>query len=58
MTLGSLDRSEAALTSATLKIVVDTGVAGVLEFHQLDTLRDAGRQAARAALSGLGRNGH
>jgi EmrB/QacA subfamily drug resistance transporter len=52
--LGSADQVAAARDGADLLIEPDNrdGV-GLLEFHQLDAMRAAGRRAARTALAGL-----
>jgi predicted acylesterase/phospholipase RssA len=49
MVLGSCGAAEAARRRADLSIVPDTHGVGMLEFHQLDVLRAAGRDAMRAA---------
>jgi NTE family protein len=51
MVLGSCAAAEAARRNADLSIVPDTHGVGMLEFHQLDVLRAAGRAAVRAAVS-------
>lgn len=48
--LGSQDTTEAARRHADLLIKPRTEGVGLLEFHQLDTAREAGRAAARRAL--------
>jgi predicted acylesterase/phospholipase RssA len=48
--LGSASTSEAALRHADLLITPRTPGIGLLEFHQLDRAREAGRAAARAVL--------
>jgi predicted acylesterase/phospholipase RssA/CRP-like cAMP-binding protein len=48
--LGSADTSEAAHRHAELIIKPRAEGVGLLEFHQLDAAREAGRAAARAAL--------
>ena len=48
--LGSVDTAEAARTHAQLVITPPNDGVGMLEFHQLDRMRVAGRRAARAAL--------
>ncbi len=48
--LGSANTSEAARRHADLVINPLTEGVGLLEFHQLDTAREAGRAAAREAL--------
>jgi NTE family protein len=48
--LGSENTSEAARRHADLVIRPRAEGVGLLEFHQLDTARDAGRAAARMAL--------
>jgi NTE family protein len=50
--LGSENTSEAARRHADLVIKPRTPGIGLLEFHQLDAAREAGRAAARAALEG------
>jgi EmrB/QacA subfamily drug resistance transporter len=48
--LGSVDTAEAARTHADLVITPPNDGVGMLEFHQLDRMRDAGRRAAREAI--------
>jgi predicted acylesterase/phospholipase RssA len=48
--LGSADTSEAAARHADLVITPRAVGVGLLEFHQLDAAREAGRAAAREAL--------
>jgi predicted acylesterase/phospholipase RssA len=48
--LGSENTSEAARRHADLVIRPQAEGVGLLEFHQLDTAREAGRAAAREAL--------
>jgi NTE family protein len=48
--LGSKNTSEAARRHADLVIRPPAEGVGLLEFHQLDTAREAGRAAAREAL--------
>jgi NTE family protein len=48
--LGSVDTAEAARTHADLVITPANDGVGMLEFHQLDRMREAGRRAAQAAL--------
>jgi predicted acylesterase/phospholipase RssA len=48
--LGSSKTSEAARRHADLTIRPRNEGVGLLEFHQLDRAREAGREAARAAL--------
>ena len=50
ITIASVDSKEAARLHADLLIVPGNDDVGVLEFHQLDRMRDAGRRAALAAL--------
>ena len=50
--LGSSKTSEAARRHADLVINPRNAGVGLLEFHQLDRAREAGREAARAALAG------
>jgi len=50
--LGSQNTSEAASRHADLVIKPQTAGIGLLEFHQLDAAREAGRAAARQALEG------
>ncbi len=50
--LGSENTSEAARRHADLVIKPRTAGIGLLEFHQLDAAREAGRAATRAALDG------
>jgi predicted acylesterase/phospholipase RssA/CRP-like cAMP-binding protein len=48
--LGSVDTAEAARTHADLVITPRNDGVGMLEFHQLDRMREAGRRAAQEAL--------
>ncbi len=48
--LGSADTTEAARRYADWAIEPRSNGVGLLEFHQLDAAREAGREAARAAL--------
>jgi predicted acylesterase/phospholipase RssA len=48
--LGSENTSEATRRHADLVIRPQAGGVGLLEFHQLDAAREAGRVAARKAL--------
>jgi NTE family protein len=48
--LGSVDTAEAARTHAQLVITPPNHGVGMLEFHQLDRMREAGRRAAGDAL--------
>jgi EmrB/QacA subfamily drug resistance transporter len=48
--LSSANTDEAARRHATLTIQVRVSGVGLLEFHQIDAAREAGRVAARAAL--------
>jgi NTE family protein len=48
--LGSVDTAEAACVHAGLVITPDSEGVGMLEWHQLDRMREAGRRAARQAL--------
>jgi NTE family protein len=50
--LGSANTTAAALRRADLVITPRPAGVGLLEFHQLDAAREAGRAAARAALAG------
>jgi NTE family protein len=50
--LGSVDTAEAARVHATLVITPDSEGVGMLEWHQLDRMREAGRRAAVEALDG------
>ena len=50
--LGSANTSEAAHRHADLVISPRAPGVGLLEFHQLDEAREAGRAAARDALAG------
>jgi predicted acylesterase/phospholipase RssA len=50
MLLGSTDTAETAREHSQLVILPEDRGVGFLEFHQYDTLRDAGREAARTAL--------
>ena len=49
--MGSVDTAEAARRHADLVIVPDDDGVGLFEFHMLDTMREAGRRAARRALA-------
>jgi predicted acylesterase/phospholipase RssA len=55
--LGSENTSEAARRHADLVIKPRTGGIGLLEFHQLDAAREAGRAAVREALEYPSRDG-
>ncbi|CAN5232469.1 MFS transporter [soil metagenome] len=48
--IGSADTREAAVRHADLVITPPNDGVGILEFHQLDRMRDAGRRAAVEAL--------
>ena len=48
--LGSVDTAEIARTHADLVITPQNNDVGMLEFHQLDRMREEGRRAAREAL--------
>ena len=48
--LGSSKTSEAARRHADLTIEPRNDGVGLLEFHQIDRAREAGREAARSAL--------
>jgi NTE family protein len=50
LTLGSVDTAEAGRMHASLVITPPSDGVGMLEFHQLDRMRAAGRQAALEAL--------
>ena len=50
MTIGSQMAADAALAQANVVIRPDTHAVGLMEFHQIDAARDAGRAAAREAL--------
>jgi EmrB/QacA subfamily drug resistance transporter len=50
ITIASVDSKDAARLHADLLITPGNDDVGVLEFHQLDRMRDAGRRAALAAL--------
>jgi NTE family protein len=50
LTLGSADPTAAARRHADLVITPRPEGVGLLEFHQLDAAREAGRAAARTAL--------
>jgi predicted acylesterase/phospholipase RssA len=54
LTLGSVDTAEAARTHAALVITPPNDGVGILEFHQLDRMREAGRRAARETLDRVG----
>jgi NTE family protein len=51
VTLGSIDTALAAQQHADLVIAPGDDGVGLLEFHQIDTMREAGRRAAREALA-------
>ncbi|MCW2785440.1 MAG: conserved transrane transport protein [Marmoricola sp.] len=48
--MASGNAAEDAVAQADLVLRPDTSGAGLLEFHQIDAMREAGRTAARAAL--------
>jgi predicted acylesterase/phospholipase RssA/CRP-like cAMP-binding protein len=48
--MGSVDTAEAALRHADLVILPEDDGVGLFEFHMVDTMREAGRRAARRAL--------
>ena len=48
--LGSVDTAEAARVHASLVITPESEGVGMLEWHQLDRMREAGRRAAAEAL--------
>jgi NTE family protein len=50
ITIASVDSKNAAQVHADLLVTPGNDDVGVLEFHQLDRMRDAGRRAAQAAL--------
>jgi predicted acylesterase/phospholipase RssA len=50
MTIGSQRETDACLGLAEVVIRPDTRAVGLLEFHQIDAAREAGRAAAREAL--------
>ncbi|RFZ64372.1 Multidrug resistance protein stp [Mycobacterium marinum] len=50
MMMGSRTVADAAQAEALVVIRPDTRAVGLLEFHQIDAAREAGRAAARAAL--------
>jgi NTE family protein len=50
MTIGSQMAVDDALARANVVIRPDTHTVGLMEFHQIDAARDAGRAAAREAL--------
>ncbi len=50
MTIGSQRGVDDAQAQAQVVIRPDTRAVGLLEFHQIDAARDAGRAAAREAL--------
>ena len=50
--LGSVDTTEVARTHAELVITPPNEGVGMLEFHQLDRMRETGRRAALEALEG------
>ena len=50
--LGSVGPAEAARAQADLVIAPQSKGVGMLEWHQLDRMREAGREAAREALEG------
>ena len=49
--MGSVDTAEAAAEHADLVIRPDDDGVGLFEFHMVDTMREAGRRAARHALA-------
>jgi predicted acylesterase/phospholipase RssA len=49
--MGSVDTAEAARRHADLVILPEDDGVGLFEFHMIDTMREAGRRAARRALS-------
>ena len=49
--MGSVDTAEAARRHADLVILPEDDGVGLFEFHMLDTMRQAGRRAARRALA-------
>ena len=53
MLMGSGDAAEAAYQQADLVLRPDCTGVGLLEWHQIDRMREAGREAARAALPAL-----
>jgi predicted acylesterase/phospholipase RssA len=53
--LGSLEAAEEAKRHAAVVVTPESEGAGLLEFHQVDELRAAGRRAARQALALHGR---
>jgi predicted acylesterase/phospholipase RssA len=48
--MGSVDTAEAARRHADVVILPDDDGVGLFEFHMIDTMREAGRRAARHAL--------
>jgi len=54
--LGSTDTAEAARSHADVVITPPNDGVGMLEFHQLDRMREAGRVAAREALKSAPRS--
>ena len=50
--LGSIDTAQAAERHADLVVTPDNSDVGMLEWHQLDRVRERGRRAAAAALAG------
>ena len=53
MMLGSGSATEEALAAADLVLCPESAGVGLLEFHQIDRMREAGREATRAALPQL-----
>jgi NTE family protein len=51
--LGSVSPAEAARSQADLVIAPQIDGVGMLEWHQLDRMREAGREAARTALESV-----
>ena len=49
--LSSANTDESARRYADMTLTVRVGGVGLLEFHQIDAAREAGREAARAALA-------
>lgn len=51
--LGDQDSAAAGNPEPTVTVTADTRGVGFLEFHQIDTARDAGRRAGEAAVAAL-----
>jgi predicted acylesterase/phospholipase RssA len=54
MTMVSGDTVAAAAAQVSMLVTPEHGGVGLLEFHQIDAMREAGRRAARIALESIG----